>query len=60
MVGFLQYIAPTGQFLLGVLAYHEPFPPERLVGFAIIWVALAFYSLEGVLFNRRRAASSPA
>lgn len=58
MVGFLQYIAPTGQFLLGVLAYHEPFPPERLVGFAIIWVALAFYSLEGVLFNRRRAASS--
>jgi len=60
MVGFLQYIAPTGQFLLGVLAYHEPFPPERLVGFAIIWAALALYSLEGVLFNRRRAASLPA
>lgn len=55
MVGFLQYIAPTGQFLLGVLAYHEPFPPARLVGFSIIWAALAVYTLEGVIFNRRLA-----
>ena len=60
MVGFLQYIAPTGQFLLGVLAYHEPFPPTRLVGFATIWVALAVYSLEGVIFNRRRVAEASA
>lgn len=58
MVGFLQYIAPTGQFLLGVLAYHEPFPAERLVGFAIIWTALAVYSLEGVLFNHRKAVEA--
>lgn len=55
MVGFLQYIAPTGQFLLGVLAYHEPFPANRLVGFLIIWAALGIYTLEGIIFNRRRA-----
>jgi chloramphenicol-sensitive protein RarD len=55
MVGFLQYIAPTGQFLLGVLVYHEPFPAARLIGFAIIWAALAIYSIEGLISNRRRA-----
>ncbi len=47
MVGILQYIAPTGQFLLGVLLYHEPFTPARLLGFSIIWAALVFYWLEG-------------
>ena len=51
MVGFLQYIAPTLQFLLGVVVYQEPFPVERLVGFSIIWAALAVYTLEGVLLK---------
>jgi chloramphenicol-sensitive protein RarD len=60
MVGFLQYIAPTLQFLIGVLVYQEPFPVERLVGFSIIWAALAIYSLEGVLFSRRRVTQNPA
>ncbi len=54
MIGFLQYIAPTLQFLLGVLVYKEPFPPSRLVGFIIIWTALVVYTLEG-LWVRWRA-----
>lgn len=54
MLGFLQYIAPTLQFILGVFVYIEPFPPARLVGFSIIWLALLVYSLEGVLFSRRQ------
>lgn len=53
MLGFLQYIAPTLQFLLGVFVYNEPFPMERLVGFSIIWLALVVYSIEGVFNNRR-------
>lgn len=53
-VGILQYIAPTLQFLLGVLVYGEPFSLERLIGFAAIWVALAIYSTEGVLFGNVR------
>ncbi|HEX9091434.1 MAG TPA: EamA family transporter RarD, partial [Anaerolineales bacterium] len=53
MLGFIQYITPTLQFLLGVFVYLEPFPPARLLGFSIIWLALLVYSLEGVLFNRR-------
>jgi len=47
-VGFLQYISPTLQFGLGVLAYNEPFTTARLWGFAPIWMALLIYSLEGL------------
>ena len=53
MLGFIQYITPTLQFLLGVFVYFEPFPKARLVGFCIIWLALLMYSIDGVLFNRK-------
>jgi len=59
-VGILQYIAPTGQFLLGVLAYGEEFTPTRLVGFSVIWVALLLYSLEGITERRRGKLSVPS
>jgi chloramphenicol-sensitive protein RarD len=49
LVGILQYIAPTIQFLLGVYLYGEPFSPARLVGFGLIWLALALYSGEHLL-----------
>jgi chloramphenicol-sensitive protein RarD len=57
MLGFIQYIAPTLQFLLGVFVYQEPFPPARLVGFSIIWAALLVYTLEGVFHSRRQKSS---
>ena len=57
MLGFIQYITPTMQFLLGVFVYLEPFPQARLVGFSIIWLALLLYSLEGVYFNRKLKAT---
>jgi chloramphenicol-sensitive protein RarD len=47
LLGFLQYIAPTIQFLLGVWLYHEPLNHDRLIGFVLIWLALALYSVEG-------------
>ncbi|RJG00159.1 EamA family transporter RarD [Noviherbaspirillum saxi] len=48
LLGLLQYIGPTIQLLLGVWLYHEPFSGVRLAGFALIWGALAVYSLEGL------------
>ncbi len=57
MLGFIQYITPTLQFLLGVFVYYEAFPTSRLVGFCIIWAALLLYSLEGVYFNRKTKPS---
>jgi chloramphenicol-sensitive protein RarD len=51
LLGLLQYIGPTLQLLLGVWLYHEPFGGMRLIGFALIWSALAVYSLEGMWKN---------
>jgi chloramphenicol-sensitive protein RarD len=48
LIGILQYISPTLQLLLGVLVWHEPFNGDRLVGYALIWLALGVYSVEGV------------
>lgn len=55
MVGLLQYIAPTCQFLLGILVYREPFSQVRLVGFVVIWIALVIFTLEGILARHRPA-----
>ena len=56
LVGIQQYIAPTLQFLLGVLVYREPFSPARLAGFGIVWMALVIYAVEGFIAQRRQPA----
>ena len=53
VVGLLQYIGPTMQFLLGVYVYKEPFTTERFVGFMLIWAALVLFSIEGVWHKRK-------
>ncbi|MDB5908078.1 MAG: rarD [Massilia sp.] len=52
VLGLLQYISPTIQFLLGVWLFHEAFTADRLVGFLLIWSALALYAAEGLWRNR--------
>ena len=47
VVGLLQYIGPTLQFLCGVLVLREPFGVDRLVGFAFIWAGLAVFAVAG-------------
>ena len=37
------FIAPTGQFLLGIFYYNEYFDFNKLIGFIIIWIAVAIY-----------------
>jgi chloramphenicol-sensitive protein RarD len=56
-IGLLQYIAPTMQFLIGVLIYGEPFTTQRLVGFSIIWIALLIYAVEGII--QRQVEAQP-
>jgi chloramphenicol-sensitive protein RarD len=50
-LGLLQYMTPTIQFLIGVLVRHEPLPLGRLFGFALVWVALAIFTID--TFARR-------
>jgi chloramphenicol-sensitive protein RarD len=57
-VGFLQYLAPTGQFLLAVLAFGEPFSPGTLAAFVLIWIGLAAFSLD--LYRARAGRLTPA
>jgi len=60
MVGIMQYIAPTLQFLLGVFVYHEAFTTTKLIGFSMVWVALIVFWVEGVLARRARIKVSGA
>lgn len=54
-LGLLQYVAPTLQFACGVVIRHESLPATRLVGFALVWVALAVFSYDALRSNRRAA-----
>jgi len=56
VVGLMQYIAPTLQFLIGALILHEAFDRDRAIGFVFIWVALAIFVLESLWRTRRQAA----
>ncbi len=47
-VGFLQYLAPTGSFCLGVFAYHETFTRGHLITFILIWLALVVFSVDAL------------
>ena len=59
-VGFFQYIAPTGHFLLAVFAYGEAFTSAHLVTFACIWTGLAIYSIRTLMISRRQRAAQAA
>lgn len=61
-LGLLQYMAPTINFCIGIALYGEDFPRERMIGFCIIWAALALYLAEGALrrARTRRAVLSDA
>jgi chloramphenicol-sensitive protein RarD len=51
-VGFLQYIAPTSMFLLGVFLYNEPLSSAQIFAFVLIWIALFIYSVDAARYYR--------
>lgn len=52
-LGFLQYLAPTCQFLLAVFAFGEPFSGAKAIAFTLIWIAVALYSIDSLRYYRR-------
>ena len=40
------FVAPTGQFLLGLFLYNEAFMINKLIGFILIWFAVLIYLLD--------------
>ncbi|MEQ1917945.1 MAG: EamA family transporter RarD [Elusimicrobiota bacterium] len=57
-MGFLQFLSPTLQFLIAVLAFGEPLSRERLFSFVLIWAAVALYCGDAALRARRANPSS--
>lgn len=45
-IGFLQYLAPSLQFLLAVAVFGENFGMVQLASFGMIWAALLLYSID--------------
>jgi chloramphenicol-sensitive protein RarD len=45
-MGFIQYLCPTLQLLLGIFVYGETFGIEHLICFAFVWAGLAFYTIS--------------
>ena len=56
LLGLLQYLTPTLQLLCGVVVFHEPMPAARLVGFVLVWVALAVLAADALGARRRTLA----
>lgn len=56
-IGFLQYIAPSVQFLLAVAVYGERFTTAHLVSFVCIWSALAIYTADAWRVAKRAASA---
>lgn len=57
-LGLLQYLTPTMQMTWGVLVDHEPMPPARWAGFAMIWIALAVFSADALSRVHRARAGT--
>lgn len=57
IVGVLQYLTPTLQFLLGVFVYHELFDRSQLFGFGLIWLALGVFGIEGYVVSRAKQSA---
>jgi chloramphenicol-sensitive protein RarD len=59
IMGFLQYIAPTGMLLLGVLVFGEPFDLVSAISFGLIWIGLGFFSYSQYLLLSKDKQKRP-
>jgi chloramphenicol-sensitive protein RarD len=55
LLGVLQYLAPTLQWLTGIFVFHEGFDRHKAAGFALIWAALLLYAAESAWAGWRRS-----
>ena len=55
-LGFVQYLAPSIVFLLGVFVYGEPLSTTKLVCFVLIWVSIAVFCIDALRTYRAAKA----
>ncbi len=54
LLGICQYLAPSLQLIIAIIIYKEPFSGSTLIAFICIWLALALFTSESLLYNRRK------
>jgi chloramphenicol-sensitive protein RarD len=59
-LGLMQYLTPTIQFVIGVTVRHEPLGAAKLSGFALVWIALAVFTIDSAGERRRRDSAADA
>jgi len=59
VMGVIQYIAPSLQFLLAIYVFHEPFDPHKALGYIAIWTGLAVFTAEALWLASRRRTAPP-
>lgn len=52
-IGMMQYITPTLQFLIAILIFQEPFGSMKAIAFGFIWMALAIFTVDSVMGDRK-------
>jgi chloramphenicol-sensitive protein RarD len=57
VVGLLQYMTPTIQFILALTVFQEAMPPARWFGFVLVWVGLAFLTTDLLRQTRNQAVA---
>lgn len=45
-LGFIQFVAPTGQLILSLLFDSQPITTERLIGYGFVWAAVGIYLVD--------------
>ncbi len=53
-LGFLLYINPTLQLLIGVFVFHEPFPVKNIAAFALVWAAVILFMVSTFMKGRKK------
>ena len=51
-LGLVQYVAPVLQLIVGVVVLQEPMPPERWLGFGLVWLALIVLTVDMIVAGR--------
>jgi chloramphenicol-sensitive protein RarD len=57
-LGFIQYLAPTIVFFLGLTVFQQPLEPAKLMSFVLVWIAVAIFMID--LWRKRRKARAAA
>jgi len=58
VIGMVQYLGPTIQFVLAITVLQEQMSPDKVLGLSLIWVALIVFTVDALRASRSYRASA--